>query len=204
MRKSFQLKIRGVLLMLLPLLGSAQPTAFPRGIYTSYQSLRDGKPDRQDTLRIIPRKESEILWLGGNDYRLESDKKQFNGKHIYKYALAYVHNDSVFLNGRALNLESAFCLALTKGTYLAFYIYNEPQGTESVAAASVLFGAVGGLIAASAASENREKRRKLFVLSLNTGNAKRIGSYISLLAWKRTVPNCWNLMRKTLTKIRMR
>jgi hypothetical protein len=152
-----------------------QTLTFPDGVYFSYESLLAGTPDRMDTLKVIRRSEGDILWSGGNDYKFESDEKEFGWRQVHKKALAYVKNDSIFLNGSKMELESAFCLALTKGMYLAFY-NAENNNTGGVAAAGILGGAIGGAIAAAASQDRGNTRGALYVLSLKTGNAKRIGS----------------------------
>lgn len=73
-----------------------------------------------------------------------------------------------------MELEPAFCLALTKGMYLAFYS-SEGKNTGGVVAAGVLGGAIGGAIAAAASQRDGDSRGALYVLSLKTGNAKRLG-----------------------------
>jgi hypothetical protein len=148
---------------------------FPSGIYYSHESLRQGTPDRKDTLKVVRRTGKEIKWWGGNTYRLESNDEAFNWRNIHNDVLCYVQNDSLYLNGKKMELESAFCLALTKGTYLAFYSVESLDAAE-ISAAAVLGGAIGAAIATTATkNDGNRPDGNLYVLSLRTGNARRLG-----------------------------
>jgi len=161
-------------LLLINNMSFGQHLTFPDGVFFSHESLLAGVPDRTDTLKVIRRSDGDIIWAGGNPYRLDSDRNDFNWRQIHKQVLAYVQNDSIFLNGTLLGVEALFSLALTKGMYLVFY-NAESKNSGSVAAAAVLGGAIGGAIAAAVTHKKGDQGGTLYVLSLRTGNTKRLG-----------------------------
>jgi len=147
---------------------TAQGNTFPRGIYTSIESLKSRTPDGLDTLDVVN--------MGyGQPFVLESQSKSLKKRFIKKEVLAYVHDGSVFLNGRRLGLQAGYWLAVTQGQYVAFY-YKEPRDNAGVVAASVLFGVAGGLVAQAISDNSEQDGKVLYVLSLKTGNARRLWS----------------------------
>jgi hypothetical protein len=189
------LALNFLVLLLMPAMCSGQRISFPRGIYFSHESLLDGVPDRTDTLQVIRRSDGDLAWMGGNDYKFDSNNSDLKWRHIHQKVLAYVHNDSIFLNGKKMELEPAFCLGLTKGMYLAFYSVEKNGGA---AAAGVLGGAIGGAIAAAASQSNGDVRGALYVLSLKTGNAKRLGTIYTTARLEENSPELLGEFKKEL------
>src|SRR5690606_18307859 len=116
------------ILMLIPRPCVAQTQVFPNGVYVNHETLRAGVPDRADTLVVKPLRKRREKESNVPEYHIGSSKQFFTDQHIREYVLAYVWNDSVFLNGGKMGMKPAFIPALTKGTYLVF---RTNQGTDA-------------------------------------------------------------------------
>jgi hypothetical protein len=156
------MKLHWLLLFLfLSLSGITQDHTFPDGIYTDLDGLRNRYPTLESRLQVTRRSQGDIMMVGGNDYKLEGLTDSIGKKDIQKHVYAYVHGDSIFLNGSLHELPPHFCLCLTHGPFLVF---KAGPATDAGAAAGVMFGAIGGAISATS--------RYLYVLSLRTGNVR--------------------------------
>ena len=148
--------------------GMTQVQKFPDGVYLTLKQLQNQTPAFCAKLRVIKRTSGDISMNGGNDYKLESDIDSINKKYIKKVILAYVKDDSIFLNGNYSKLATWYSLCLTKGNFLAFKSYLQ---SDNAAMYGVLFGAIGGAIAGAVDAH----KRYLCVLSLRTGNIRQLG-----------------------------
>lgn len=139
----------------------AQDGKMPNGIYHSLEQLRTARPDTDQVLRPVLRTSSDIAFNGGNDYRMESPGTSVPKKYLKKEIYAVVHNDSLFLNGAHLKLQTWYALALTHGNFVVFRACM----TNGEAFNTAL---IGGAIAGAATAHQRHT----YVLSLRTGNVR--------------------------------
>jgi len=142
---------------------------FPDGIYYSHEELKNKTPGSTTKLQIIKRTGGDIVWAGGNDYKLVSLNDSIKPRFIRTKVYAYATNDSIFLNCNFHGLQQMFALCLTRGNFLAF---KACMSNGDASGYAVLGGA---LLAASLSNI-----RYLYVLSLRTGNAKKLdANYVS-------------------------
>jgi hypothetical protein len=142
---------------------------FPDGIYLSVEQLKSKTPEFAAKLKITKRTPGDVFWGGGNDFKLESENDSIKPRYIRNKIFAYATNDSIFLNCERNELQRMFALCITRGNFLAFRAGMSSQD-------AVGYGAIGGaLLSASLANV-----RYLYVLSLRTGNARKLdGDYIA-------------------------
>ncbi len=145
----------------------AQLPVFPEGVYLTREQMQNLTPAYKLKLRVIRRTSGDVFMVGGNDYKLVSDNDSLSGKFIKTKIFAYVTGDSVFLNNLPFTEQPWYSRCLTRGNFLAF---KTAVPDKNSATYGVLFGAIGGAIAAGTAAQDRT----LFVLSLRTGNAKHL------------------------------
>lgn len=152
-----------LILILLMNLCFGQMNKFPSGVYLNLEQLKTQTPAYDVSLNIIDRTTSGIVLTGGSDYKLESEIDSINKKYIKTSIFAYAKNDSIFLNGDQHDLQTWYSLSLTSGNFLAFKAGITDKEAGNVA---FLTGAIGSGIASSI--------RKLYVLSLRTGNVRKL------------------------------
>ncbi len=144
---------------------------FPNGIYMTLEQLRKRKPTFDADFTVIRRTQGDIGMNGGNDYEIKSTIDSINKKFIKKTMVAYVRNDSVFINCIHYGIGTWYALSLSHGPFLTFKgCMSSEQSASEVSPYGMMFGAIGGGLAGASAA----KKRFPYVLSLRTGNVKSL------------------------------
>lgn len=146
-----------------------QSGKFPNGVYLNMQQLKTHSPAYNANLEILKRTSGDIFMTGGNDYKITSDIDSINKKYITKKMVAYVRNDSLFLNCVPYNLQTWYALCIgTTGNYITFKACMSFEKAKNIA----IYGGLSVGIAA--------KKRYLYILNLRTGNVDALNEMTML------------------------
>jgi len=141
-----------------------QSAKFPNGVYLNQEQLKTHTPAYDANLEILKRTSGDIFMMGGNDYKIKSHIDSINKSYITKKMVAYVRNDSVFLNCVPYKLQTWYTLCIgTIGNYITFKACMSFERAKKIA----LYG--GGLGSGAAAA-----KRYLYVLNLTTGKVDEL------------------------------
>jgi len=145
---------------------------FPDGVYLNKEQLKTHTPAYSANLEILKRTSGDIFMIGGNDYKIKSNIDSINKSYVTKKMVAYVRNDSVYLNCIRYGLQTGYALCIsTAGNYLPFKACMSFERTKNTApyGGIIVSGIVSGIASGKAA-----KKRALYILSLKTGNADEL------------------------------
>lgn len=122
---------------------------FPRGLYMSWQEVREHKPSMDCEVEVVRRSKFDITMMGGNDYTLLN--KSISSKILKKKACAYSDGDTLYLNCRNLKAQPLYAKVYGYGKYLLFDAgYSKSTETFDVKLKEMfvgyMFGILGGAI----------------------------------------------------------
>jgi hypothetical protein len=151
-------RILSLIILFSSIISFGQTSSFPDGVYLNMKQFRDRTPAYNTNLSVVKRSSGDIFMVGGNDYKIKSTVDSINKKYITQKIIAYVKNDSVYLNCASYALQTWFTLCNpTKGNYITFKACMSLTAARNVAM-------YGGAIASGLAA----KKRILYVLDLTT------------------------------------
>lgn len=135
-----------------------QTSSFPDGVYLTLKQFINRTPAYNTNLTVVKRTSGDIFMVGGNDYKIKSTIDSINKKYITQKIIAYVKNDSVYLNCAPYALQRGFALCnATKGNYITFKACMSLAAAQNIA---IYGGGIGSGLAA--------KKRILYCLDITT------------------------------------
>jgi hypothetical protein len=138
-------------------------TSYPVGAYMNLKEILEKQPSSQIQLDVQARTEGDIVMMGGNDYKPESEDKSVKNKAIKKEIWAYSDGKSLYINCFQFDCQFWYAKVESEGEKLQFYA-GIP--TNEAATASAMGGAIGGAAAATI--------RYLYELNLETGKLTKL------------------------------
>ena len=140
----------------------------------SYDDFVAGRWVKLNELRLISHSTAHQVWVGGNDFKFETDDKDVN-KTLKKEALVVEYQDTLYVNLRKLRYKKtafgsgyAQGLAYDKDKLLFVTHRIGPAVTSHRMASAFLLGAVGAAI-----SESDIRKDRVCYLIDNNGDGKK-------------------------------
>lgn len=100
----------------------AQMETYPRGIYMSFQEVKEKNPSENYTVELEKRSKGKIKMNGGNDYQLNPVNKNVKKKVLKRQVYAYSDGNDLFLN--SLKHELQFWYSKVDGENDNYFIFN--------------------------------------------------------------------------------
>lgn len=151
-------RILPLIILFSSIISFGQTSSFPDGVYLNLKQFINRTPAYNSNLTVIKRSSGDIFMVGGNDYKIKSTIDSINKKYITQKIIAYVKNDSVYLNCAPYALQTWFALCnAIKGNYITFKACMSLAAAQNVA---MYGGGIGSGLAA--------KKRILYGLDLTT------------------------------------
>jgi hypothetical protein len=95
---------------------------FPRGCYMNLEELKSRNPSIHCPLQVKGRDDdTDKVWIWAEDFRLVSKNKCLTKTQINNEVWAYSNDTFLYLNCKAVKLQSGYTRVLTNGRFLAFY-----------------------------------------------------------------------------------
>lgn len=143
---------------------SAQ-TQLPKGVYMSFEEIKNGAPSADFNLTVEERSQGDIIMIGGNDFKLISEDKLVKKKVIKKEIVGYSDGNNFFINCFPLKCQMFYAKATD--------ISSGKLNFEAAASTSkaVMTNTLGGGIAGAAGATKRYN----YELDLNTGEVSALG-----------------------------
>ena len=134
----------------------AQIETYPKGIYMSFQEVKEKKPSENYIVELEKRSKGKIKMNGGNDYQLNPVNNNVKKKVLKREVYAYSDGNDLFLN--SLKHELQFWYSKVEGENDNYFIFNagtpmnlKRYGMESSDISYMFGGIIAGFSAAKRA-----------------------------------------------------
>ncbi len=165
--------VKRIALVLLMFIGhqtdcSGQEQIWPDGIYFEYEQFIRRSPELVHDIELIENDLRKLADNGASQYRFKSKSDGFSSYRLNLRPVIIVHQGEVYLNTLKLELGEGFSKCLTKGHFLVFPVNTSNTDAISPGGAALL------LLAGVGPGRRVTLQFTLFVLSLRTGNPRRL------------------------------
>lgn len=146
-----------ILLLIQPILHSQE-----RLVFETWKDYKNGVSEKiEDSLVLHFRENKDVKIYGGNDYEIISLNKKF----IPEDHFAIKINDSIFINGKKIDISFHFCQVVHQGkSYLVFYAGMTDKRMSELNEVTTLYGAAGHNVGKMEAELNLQ--RYLYLVEL--------------------------------------
>ena len=133
-------------------LAFGQKTEFPKGVYLSFEEIKQKSPSVFEELEVERRTKGDIKMNGGNDYKLFTSDKSISKKTIKKQYYAYSDGDSLYINCIHYQIQPWYAPVLSDGKFLVIRgglsidRKIQKEQLDNQAQFGYMFGAVGGAL----------------------------------------------------------
>ncbi|MEQ9443246.1 MAG: hypothetical protein RIG62_29685 [Cyclobacteriaceae bacterium] len=141
-----------IVLVLSVTMAFGQKSDYPKGVYMSFDEIKQKTPSVSVELEIERRTKGEIKMNGGNDYKLYTSDKSIRKKIIKKEYYGYSDGDSLYINCIHYDIQPWYATVLSDGKFLvirggiSMIPKTQKAQLDNQAQLGYMFGAIGGAI----------------------------------------------------------
>jgi len=88
------------------------------GAYKNFNNLLQNEPQYQGYFQVLLRSETSVKMFGNNDFKVESDSIKVKKSAINSNIYAVFNGDDFYFNGKFINGQKHYCLAINNQRYL--------------------------------------------------------------------------------------
>ena len=148
----------------IPIVTAKSKDLLVKGAYRTFYEFINNKPSLIFDFKVIQRSNSSVAMYGGTTFKIKNLDDSIKMKNIKNDFWGLCDGKNIYINCKVFLKQKSYSFLTIEKEQAYFYANSNYEYNEDVIVAGMMFGAIGGMVAAS-----NNSSRALYRLDYNTG-----------------------------------